>query len=576
MDAPPEASQNQALTSGQRYRVVSMFSGQAMDIAGCATANAAVVDQWGYWRGTCQQWTLQSSLGGYRFVGAASGRCLDVPGGSRTAGQGVALWDCLNNTVQAWNLNQQADGSYTIVNQNSGLCLDIPNNSIQPGLGLDQWTCNGGTNQTWRLEPVDGNGVPTFGNQTLHPQKLGFYMVPDFWNEYVANWPAVQSALNILHQVMPNAWVRWDNETGHNYTWPNGDSQANVDAFLGRAQTAGVPMIIAASAVNGYNNYWANNSSTPVFGLRDFANSGFVQWAVAEMNKYSVVKMVETPNEANTSWFVNDADNTADFDYYMNVLNSAVSPTSGRVLGPATAWNGGQIWDDWMGRNYPTLSYHVYSGAAGLYDYPGKQVYITEYGPSGSGNLDPALLLSDLWTVEQTGKLNTTIQKLFYEELLDNSLSGRARGAINSQAMEGSHFAFRDYFRAMMTYQGQASTNAMLYPSGNDFFATDDGNGNTSVLAWNNSTNTESNRYIFVPGTTLGKNAALYVTKIVAGEANVIQCVPIGAQNWVTAAIGKPVDGNSPPSVLGVTVNTLEPHAAIMVSTVNNCGLLTQ
>ena len=576
-ETSPEAeSQTQALTMGGHYRIVSMWSGQAMDVSGCGTANGSGIDQWGYWKGTCQQWTITTSQGGYKLQSVASNRCLDIPSGSTANGANPQLYDCLNNTAQAYFLTQLSDASWTITNQNSGLCIEIPSNSITPGQRLDQWTCNGGTNQHWRLEPVDANGVPTFGTQQIHPQALSFYMIPDFWNEYGNNWTAVQNSLNLLHSLMPSAWVRWDNETGHNYTWPNGDSTTVVDQFLGRMQTAGIPTIIAATAVNGYNNYWAMSpQGTPNFGLRDFASSGYASFAGTEMGKYSVVQMVETANEADTNWFVNDADNSADFNTYMNAVTAAVSPTSGKLLGPANAGTSGNIWNNWMGRNIANLSYHNYNGAAGLQDFTGKQVYVTEYGPTGSGNLDPGLLLSDLWTAEQTGKLGNTVRKIFYQQLFDNNTSGRGRGGFNSQAMEGSHFAFRDYLRALIAYQGQVSSNAFISPTGNDFVATDDGNGNTSVLAWNNSTSTESGRYIFVPGTSVAANATLYVTIINPGDANVIQCLAYGSQSTASFAIGKSVDGSSPPSVVGLTVNSLPAHAAVMVST-KNCSTLTQ
>ena len=62
---------------------------------------------------------------------------------------------------------------------------------------------------------------------------------------------------SLAHKVpraLPDAWIRWDNETGHGTSTPD-----NVEKFVSLAQQHDVPMIIAASAVDGYDNFWALN-----------------------------------------------------------------------------------------------------------------------------------------------------------------------------------------------------------------------------------------------------------------------------------------------------------------------------
>ena len=570
-EASSATTAQQAITSGQQYRLVSMWSGQVVDVSGGGTANGSQIDQWGYSRGSNQIWTLQaSSYGGFSIVGKGSSRCIDIPNGVATNGTFMQLYDCLNNSVQAWNFVVQADGSFIIKDDSTGKCLEIPSNSITAGQRLDEWDCNGGTNQNWRVEPVDVNGLATFGNIHINPDKLGLYMIPDIWNQYQSNWTTTQNSLNLLHARLPNLWVRWDNETGHNYTVTGGNSAANVDAFLSRCNTAGLPMIITASAVNGYNNYWANGNTNPSWSMLDMASSGMNQTAVNEMNNSypSIIKMVETLNEPDQAGFVSDPCNASHFDTYMNNLTTYISMTSGKLLGPATAATSGTIMTDWLNRSPANVSYHNYNGAAGLVDFTGKQVYVTEYGPTGSASLDPAVFFSDLYTAETTGKLGNTVQKIFYTQLFDSSTTGRGRGGFSSQATEGTHWAISDYLRSMFMYKAMASTNAFYSPTGNQFFAADDGNGNTSVLVWNSGTGTMTNTYFFVPGTSLPSNATLYVTTVVPGNLNTTTCQAYSAQSAVTAAIGKPAqDGSSPPAVFGVTINTLASHAAVMVST---------
>lgn len=569
--AGASATQEQGITSGNQYRLVSQWSGQVVDIAGGGTGNGSAIDQWGYSRGSNQIWKLQSSsYGGFSIVGKGSSRCVDVPNGVATNGTNLQLYDCLNNNVQAWNFVVQSDGSFIIKNEANGKCLEIPSNSITAGQNLDQWDCNGGTNQNWRVEPVDANGLATFGNIHLNPDKLSLYMIPDIWNQYQGDWNRTQNSLNLLHARMPNLWVRWDNETGHNYTVTGGNSAANVDAFLSRCNTAGLPMIITASAVNGYNNYWANGNTNPSWSMLDMASSGYNRTAVNEMNNSypNIIKMVETVNEPDQAGFVSDPCNASHFDTYMSNLNGYLPMSSGKLLGPATAASSGSIMTDWLNRNPVNVSYHNYSGAAGLVDFTGKQVYVTEYGPAGSASLDPAVLLGDLYTAETTGKLGNTVQKIFYTQLFDSSTTGRGRGGFSSQNTEGNHWAISDYLRSMFMYKAMASVNGYAVPGGNPFFAADDGNGNTSVLIWNAGSGAISNTYFFVPGTSLASNATLYVTQVVPGNLNTTTCSAYSSQSVVTAAIGKPSqDGSSPPAVFGVTVNSLPAHAAVMVST---------
>src|SRR5688572_26984137 len=95
--------------------------------------------------------------------------------------------------------------------------------------------------------------LPSFGNTDVHPQKLDIYMSPDIdagWFE----WQRTARSLVKYHQLLPGSWIRWDNETGHNTSTPE-----NVEHFVSLAHQANVPMIVTASAVDGYDNFWALN-----------------------------------------------------------------------------------------------------------------------------------------------------------------------------------------------------------------------------------------------------------------------------------------------------------------------------
>ncbi len=406
--------------------------------------------------------------------------------------------------------------------------------------------------------------APSFGNASLHPDKIGFYMVPDLESPYTASggspagwcaWTTTQASLLKLHALMPNTIVRWDNETGH-----NSDSTGNVETFISCAQNANVKMIIAGTAVDGYNNYWANGFNTPNASLIDFANGPYVQFAHEMMTRYPVVQLVETANEPDGPWFNNDGDNASDFDYYTTHLIAAMGSDSGRILGPSAAIVGSNIWRYFTARSdMANISYHTYNAAASLMDVANKNVYVTEYG---GYNLDPGAILADLWHVEHDGKLNGSIKSIFYVQLTDN---GSNRGAFNERATEGNHFALRDWFRALTLHQAlsQVAGDMVYFDANNtDFMATDNGIGAFAALAWNNTAgNLSGNRQI--PGTSLASGAQLYVVHVSQGDANIAQCSRIQDQNWVT------VQSSSGSTTLDL--QNIPAHAAVFVSTAA-CG----
>ncbi len=573
------------------YRLMSRNSNLTLDVYGLSTSDGGFVQQWPYWGGTNQRWYLRATdSGAYTVVNVNSGMCLDVSSVSHDPGAQVWQWGCTGAANQKWQFVPVDGGAYEMVSVNSGLALDVIGVSQDPGAKLQQWPYWGGANQQWLVQELDGSGNPTgvsglpgttstpttpttpsapaptptrtgnFGNAALHPEKIGFYMVPDLENPYIATggspggwcpWTTTQASLFKLHTLMPNTTVRWDNETGHNT-----DSTSNVETFISCAQNAGVKMIITGSAVDGYNNYWANGGNTPNASLIDFANGPYLTFAHDMLTRYPVVQLVETANEPDGPWFNNDGDNAGDFDYYMSRLTAAMGSDSSRIVGPSAAIIGSNIWNYFNGRSdMKNISYHTYSAAASLFDVPNKNVYVTEYG---GYNLDPGSILADLWHAEHDGKLNGSIASLFYVQLTDN---GGNRGAFNERATEGNHFALRDWFRALTLHQAltQVAGTAVYFDGNNaDFMATDNGNGAFAALAWNNTGgNLSGDRQI--PGTSVGSSAQLYVVQVNQGDANVAQCSKVGDQNWVSVQQSN--------GAVTLSLQNIPAHAAVFVST---------
>ena len=414
--------------------------------------------------------------------------------------------------------------------------------------------------------PFDPPSV-AFGNLDLHAQKLGFYMVPDLDAAYRSGssapgasgkwcaWTKTQATLNRLSQLLPAAWIRWDNETGHNTS-----TTENVNTFVTCAENAGVAMIVSADASDGYDNYWANQYVTgvaaPNRSLIDIANGPYLAFAHTLLSQHANVKLVETMNEADGPWFVTDGDNVESFDYYLGRLISAMGADKAKIVGPSAAIKQSKLWKHYAERtDLPYFSYHTYKGWSDLEDVPGRKVHVTEYG---GFDLNPGAVLDDLWHAEHAGKLSGTIERLYYHQITDD---GDNRGAFNHLATEGDHFAFRDWFRALIFYQALAHVSARGYVQADapDFFASDDGKGAFAVLSWNASGSATTSGSRAIPNVSITPESKLYAVRVLPGDSNTAQCQPFSGQSWVKMSIS----GHT----ATLQLSDLPAHAAVLIST---------
>jgi hypothetical protein len=389
-----------------------------------------------------------------------------------------------------------------------------------------------------------------FGNLDIHPERLSLYMIPDLAPQYT-DWAKVERSLKKLHALVPDAWIRWDNETGHNT-----DSTANVEGFVTAADHAGVPMIIAASAVDGYDNWWARGNQQPTVSITDIANGPYIAHSAMVMSQHANVRFVETINEPDTMWFVADPDDAGHWDYYMSKLLAAVSDPT-RVLGPAVAFKGSKIWNNHAARTALTsFSYHTYGGWQALDEVADKSVYVTEYGfDSVSAEIgdSPGFMLADLWNAEKHGKLSGKIARVFYVNL---------QKMMRADADEGDHFAFSGQLRVLSLYAalGVLGKHVHSDDAHPDFLASDDRRGSTAVLIWNASSTTAiTNETRHIPAISAPVGAPLYVLKIRNVVSNAAECKPLAQQTWLGATLVA--------DSLDVTLQSVEPLSALLLST---------
>ncbi len=519
-------------------------SGKCLDVLGTAGNNGSAVDIWDCDGTADQNWTVGSD-----HTLRSMGRCLDVSGYGTANFSPVHLWDCHGGANQVWQ--PQPNGS--LLNPVSGRCLDLNAGNTANGTQLQIYDCNNQWPQVWHL-PGQGSGG-TFGNTVIHPDKLGVYAIPDLSYGDAARTDA---SLRTLHALLPGAWIRWDNETGHAQQNP-----ANVEAFVSRVNRAGIPMIIAACCVDGYDNWWARGGRQPTVSISQIADGPYLSFADHLRRTYPNVRYIETINEADTSWFVADPDNVGAWNHYMDRLYAATGNDFAHLMGPASAFRDSGIYKATVGRSeIQQISYHTYGGWQSLGDVPGKQgTWVTEYGDSSvpdSVGHSPGFVLADLRNAEVNGKLSGGIRQIFYVNL---------QSMVNSGYQEGDHYGFSGQLRALAAYQalGNVSTKVWADPGHNDIMAADDGSGSFAALLYNNSGSTLSGQTRTVPNTSLSAGTPLNVLTMTNRDSGAAQCVPLSGQSGVGVSVGA--------GSVSVTARTVAPYAAVLVTS-RSCSSL--
>ncbi|HEX9047697.1 MAG TPA: RICIN domain-containing protein [Verrucomicrobiae bacterium] len=136
------------------YKLINQNSGLAMDAYNQGTANGTQIQQWTYWGGAGQQWTV-TGLGNnlYKIIGVQSGKSIDINAGGTSNGTKVQLWDFWGGSNQQFGFNATGNGYCEIVPQNAtGSRLDVNGASTAAGALVQLWQANGGNNQKWSFQ----------------------------------------------------------------------------------------------------------------------------------------------------------------------------------------------------------------------------------------------------------------------------------------------------------------------------------------------------------------------------------------------------------------------------------------
>jgi arabinoxylan arabinofuranohydrolase len=136
------------------YRIIARHSGKGMDAYNQGTANGTQIQQWPYWGGAGQKWTV-TNQGNNQFsiIGVQSGKAIEVSNWGTANGTKVQLWDYLGGTNQKYTFTTTSGGYYRVTPVHAtGSCLDVAGISTADGALVHLWTYGGGNNQQWAFQ----------------------------------------------------------------------------------------------------------------------------------------------------------------------------------------------------------------------------------------------------------------------------------------------------------------------------------------------------------------------------------------------------------------------------------------
>jgi pectate lyase C len=145
-----------------RYKIISRFSGKAIDVAGKSSASGANILLWEYRATLNQQWDISALDGGYYSIRAAhSGKSMDVYNFCSDPGCEIRQWDYWGGENQQWEIISVDDGYFKIVSRHNNMPIDVWNSDSNNGADLRQNNDSNAANQQWEIVAVDSDATPT-------------------------------------------------------------------------------------------------------------------------------------------------------------------------------------------------------------------------------------------------------------------------------------------------------------------------------------------------------------------------------------------------------------------------------
>ena len=130
----------------------SVNSGKVLDVTNQSADSGAPIQQWTWWGGWNQQFTMEPTDSGYvRLRARNSGKVLDVAGISSDNGARIIQWDWWGGWNQQFLPEVYGIGEIKLTARHSGRSLDVKDFSVNDGAPIQQYDWWAGANQRWRF-----------------------------------------------------------------------------------------------------------------------------------------------------------------------------------------------------------------------------------------------------------------------------------------------------------------------------------------------------------------------------------------------------------------------------------------
>jgi len=139
------------LDTSKPYRIISLLSGQAVDIDLNRTNAGAQVIQYPFHNLDNEKWTFVIQ-DGYFFIRSVSAapKVLGVKAASLASNADVVITDITGSPDQMWTLEMDGDGcTFAAVNKKSGKLLAVRDASYDQSAHIVQYPRNGSMSQKW-------------------------------------------------------------------------------------------------------------------------------------------------------------------------------------------------------------------------------------------------------------------------------------------------------------------------------------------------------------------------------------------------------------------------------------------
>ncbi len=132
--------------------IVNRMSNKGLDVQDRSTRSGTQVQQWSYSGQPDQRWNvIELGRGEFAIVSVGTGQVLEVAGGDLRNGGRVDQNRWIGSPSQRWRLQKKGDFN-ELINVASGKCLEVKDKNPADGAGIQQWGCSGAGNQAWRFQ----------------------------------------------------------------------------------------------------------------------------------------------------------------------------------------------------------------------------------------------------------------------------------------------------------------------------------------------------------------------------------------------------------------------------------------